>query len=144
MDLYDVNVLIAARCTAHPRHGAARVWFEQQVNAPAAFGMAEMVLAGYLRIATNPRVFSPPATMEEALGHVRAIIERPNCVLVRPGTDHFALFTRLCRDGKARGNLVSDAYLAALAMEAGCRWLTFNRDFARFPGLDWAEPELRA
>lgn len=144
MDLYDVNVLIAAHCEAHPRHAATRVWFERQVNAPAAFGMSEMVLGSFLCIASNPRASSPPVTIEEALGHVQAIIERPNCVLVRPGANHFAIFTRLCREGKAKANLVSDAYLAAMAMEAGCRWLTFDRDFTRFPGLDWAEPELAA
>ncbi len=65
---------------------------------------------------------------------------RPNCVLVQPGARHWGIFERLCRESGARGNLVADAYLAALAVEAGCDWVTTDRDYTRFPGLSMRTP----
>jgi predicted nucleic acid-binding protein len=61
-------------------------------------------------------------------------------LIVSPGRKHWEIFLRLCREGDARGNLVSDAYHAALAIENGCEWITTDRDFARFPGLKWRSP----
>jgi hypothetical protein len=59
---------------------------------------------------------------------------------VTPGSRHWTLFLDLCRKAGAKGNLVSDAYHAALAIESGCEWITTDRDFARFPGLRWRTP----
>ena len=59
-----------------------------------------------------------------------------------PGPRHWEIFARLCRESEARGNLVPDAYLAALAIESGCEWVTTDRDFSRFPGLRWKTPDL--
>jgi uncharacterized protein len=142
MHLYDVNLIIAAHNAGLPNHLAVRRWFEQEINGVAPFGMSELVLSAYLRIVTNPKAFSPAVPIDVALANAQALIERPNCMLIRPGPQHFGIFTRLCREVKAKGNLISDAYLAALAIENGCRWYTFDRDFARFQRLDWAEPDL--
>ncbi len=89
---------------------------------------------------THPRIFDPPSPLDAGLAFVREVRERPNCVSVAPGPRHWDIFTRLCHDAGAKGNLVPDAYLAALAIESGCEWVTTDRDDARFPGLRWRLP----
>jgi len=98
------------------------------------------VLWGFVRVATHPRVFTPPSPIESTLAFAEQIRERPNAVPVSPGSRHWGIFTRLCVSSGARGNLVPDAYLAALAIESGCEWITTDRDYARFDGLRWRHP----
>jgi toxin-antitoxin system PIN domain toxin len=93
-----------------------------------------------VRVVTNPRTLTPPASTEGALAFAEALRAQPNAVLVSPGRRHWGIFTRLCRAVGARGNLVPDAYLAALAIESGSEWITTDRDYARFPGLRWRHP----
>jgi toxin-antitoxin system PIN domain toxin len=140
MRLPDVNVLLSAFRDAAPDHGRFRAWLQEAADAEEPLGVADLVLSGFVRVATHPRVFDPPASSEEALGFARAVRDSPNAVLVAPGPRHWDLFERMCQDGAARGNLVSDAYLAALAVESGCELITTDRDFARFPGLRWRHP----
>lgn len=142
MNLYDVNVLIYAYRNDFPTYAAVRHWLEKEFSGPSSFMISELVLAGYVRLVTNPRAFRDFTPLGVALTHVEAIRQNPLCHPINPGKRHFEIFTQLCRDGNATGKLVSDAYLAALAIEHGCRWFTFDRDFARFPGLDWAEPPI--
>jgi uncharacterized protein len=85
-------------------------------------------------------VFDPPATIERALEFATALRVQPNVVGVSPGDRHWEIFERLCVAAGAKGNLVPDAYLAALAIESGCEWITTDRDFSRFPGLRWRHP----
>jgi predicted nucleic acid-binding protein len=66
--------------------------------------------------------------------------EQPNRVQLEPGPRHWEIFERLCRESGAKGNLVADAYLAALAIESGCEWVTTDRDYSRFKGLRWRHP----
>lgn len=140
MILTDVNVLIYAFREVAPGHERYREWLHEQINGPEAFGLSELVLSGALRILTHPRVFSPPTPTGSALEFLDALRAAPNGVLVQPGARHWEIFTRLCVSGNAKGNLVADAYLAALAIEHGCEWITTDRDFARFPGLRWRHP----
>lgn len=93
-----------------------------------------------VRVLTHPRIFAPPTPIARALKYVDALRAQPNAVLVSPGTRHWEIFAYLCQRGDARGNLVADAYHAALAVEHGCEWITTDRDFARFPGLRWQHP----
>lgn len=93
-----------------------------------------------MRVATHPRIFDPPASTSAALAFAHALRSQPNAVLVAPGSRHWEIFGRLCRAAEARGNLVPDAYLAALAIESGSEWVTTDRDFSRFPGLRWRHP----
>jgi uncharacterized protein len=97
-------------------------------------------LSGFIRVATNPRVFDPPAPIEKALEFAAALRTQPNAVRVAPGDRHWSIFDALCRSSGARGNLVADAYLAALAIEIGAEWITTDRDFSRFAGLRWRHP----
>ena len=98
------------------------------------------MLSGFIRVVTHPRIFESPSSVPIALTFVDAIRGAPNAVPIQPGPRHFDLFARLCLDAGAKGNLVADAYLAALAIDSGCEWITTDRDFARFQGLRWRHP----
>lgn len=143
MRLVDVNVLVYAFREDAPGHADYRAWLDALVASDEAYAVADQVLAGFLRVVTHPRVFHPPTPLEPALGFVQAFRTRPNAVRIAPEARHWDIFVRLCRDTDARGNLVPDAWLAALAIEAGCEFITSDRDYARFPALRWRHP-LRA
>jgi toxin-antitoxin system PIN domain toxin len=98
------------------------------------------VLSGCLRILTHPRVFDPPTPAAQALAFVRQVREHELAVVLAPGRRHWEIFFGLCSKTSARGNLVADAFLAALAVETGSEFLTTDRDFAQFPGLRWRHP----
>ena len=105
-----------------------------------AFGVCPPVLIGLVRILTHPRVFDPPDTHDQAFAFVYSVVGHPNALLLNPGRDHLALFEDLCGRAGAYGDLVTDAYLAALAIETGAIVVSADRDFARFPGVRWREP----
>lgn len=138
--LVDVNVLLYAHKEGSEQHEDYRAWLTKLLQDDAAFGMSELVLASFVRIATHPRVFDPPSSLDGAFAFVRTITSRANHVAVRPGPRHWSIFERLCGRAGAKGNLVTDAYLAALAIESGSEWITTDRDFARFEGLHWRHP----
>lgn len=110
------------------------------VGGPAAFGMAELVLSGFVRAVTHPKVFETPLTPAQALDACAAVRSRSNCVIVSAGDRHWAIFDDLCRKTRGKGNHVPDAYLAALAIESGSELVTADRGFARYPGLRWSHP----
>lgn len=140
MLLLDVNVLVYAHREDTPEHKAFRGWLEQIVAAETPFAVPELVLSGFLRVVTHPRIFAPPTPLDQALAVVDALRAQPNYVSIAPGPRHWDLFVGLCRTANAKGGLVPDAYLAALAIESGSEWITTDRDFARFPGLRWRHP----
>lgn len=140
MILPDVNVLVYAFRADTEGHGPMLRWLEAAVSADEPFGMADLVLSGFLRVVTHPRVFRAPSPLGRALEFAEALRGRVNCVPVSPGARHWEIFEGLCRSGRAHGNLVPDAWLAALAIESGCEWITTDRDYARFPGLRWRHP----
>jgi toxin-antitoxin system PIN domain toxin len=140
MVLTDVNVLLYAFRKDMPEHAAHRDWLEELLNADESFGMSELVLSGVIRIVTNPRIFSTPAAIEDALAFAEQIRGQSNCVTIAPGARHWDIFTRLCSTCGVRGSLVPDAYFAALAIESGCEWITADRGYSRFPGLRWRAP----
>ncbi len=140
MILVDVNVLVRAFHDGVPDHEAYRAWLAGTVEADEPFGVSELALSGFVRVVTHPRVFDPPVPLADALAFAGALRSQPNAVVVAPGPRHWELFERMCTIAGARGNLVPDAYFAALALEHGCEWITTDRDFARFPGLRWRHP----
>lgn len=140
MILPDVNVLVYAHREDAPDHSAFHSWLVGVIAGDEAYGMADLVLSGFLRVVTHPRIFNPPSTLEQAMAFVNDVREQPNCVRLAPGVRHWEIFTKLCRTAAIRGNLVPDAYLAALAIESGSTWVTTDRDFTRFPGLTWRHP----
>lgn len=140
MILFDVNVLIHATRKQAVDHDRYRAWLERLIDGDAAFAVSELVLSSYLRIITNPKVVAKPVALNDAIETVERIRSRDNCVIVSPGPRHWGIVVDLCRRANARGNLVPDAYLAALAIETGSEWVTTDRDYARFPGLRWRHP----
>ena len=140
MVLPDVNVLIAAYREDASEHASCRRWLVDVLEGDETYALSDLVLSGFLRIVTHPRVFNPPSPESDALKFTSVIRSQPHCVPLQPGPRHWEIFERLCLGAQARGNLVSDAYLAALAIESGCEWITLDRDFARFEGLRWSRP----
>lgn len=140
MILPDVNVLLYAFRSDSTDHDRYLEWLTGVVNGPAAFGVSPQVLASLVRIATHPRVYARPSRLEDAFAFTRALVEQPNCRLVEPGDRHWGIFERLCHEARATGNLVQDAWFAALAIESACEWVTTDRDYARFAGLHWRPP----
>lgn len=102
--------------------------------------MSELVLSGFVRVVTHPRVFDPPDTVEAALAFANAVRAQPTAIPIAPGDRHWTIFERLCLAAGVKGNLVPDAYLAALAIESGSELITTDRDFSRFPELRSRHP----
>ena len=137
MILPDVNVLVGAFRADAPQHAALRGWLEAAVEAPEPLGLTDAVLGGTLRVLTHPRVFARPTPLATALDLVERLRSHPGVVRAAPGSRHWEIVARLCRDADARGNLVADAQHAAVAVELGATWVSQDRDFARFAGLRW-------
>jgi uncharacterized protein len=138
--LPDVNVLVYAFRPDAADHTKYREWLDGVVNGQGAYACSDHVLSGFLRVVTHPRVFTKPDSVGDALTFATALREQPNCVRITPGPNHWSIFSRLCREAGAKGNLIPDAYFAAMAIESGCEWATTDRDFSRFRGLRWRHP----
>jgi toxin-antitoxin system PIN domain toxin len=136
----DANLLVYAFRRDLPAHEPARKLIEEQRKQPAAWAVPAEVVAAFLRLVTNPRVFRSPTPLDEALAFIAALRASPSLLILRPGPRHFDLFLELCERNDARGKLVPDAWLAALAIEHGCTWWSTDRDFLRFEGLAWRNP----
>lgn len=121
-------------------HEASRRWLSEQISRPAAFGVSERVLEGFIRVVTHPRIFADPDSIEDAIAFARSLTSRENCVRVTPGDRQWNLFLELAESTGATGNLVADTWLAALAIESGASWITWDRGFARYPDLAWSTP----
>lgn len=140
MQLPDVNVLVRAHREDASEHALNLAWLEGVANGAEAFGLSELVCSSFLRVTTHPSIFPVPTPLDIAVDFIHRLRERPNCVPIAPGERHWQIFVDLCRQSQARGNLIADAYFAALAIESGSEWITNDGDYARFPGLRWRRP----
>jgi toxin-antitoxin system PIN domain toxin len=138
--LFDVNVLVNAYRGDTDHHEPCKAAIEDATSSQAAFGLTPIVLSGFLRVVTHRRVFKSPTSLADASRFVEVLQAMPQAVTIKPGPRHWDIFTALCLEARATGNLIADAYLAAISMEAGCELVTTDRDFARFPGLSWTDP----
>lgn len=136
----DVNVLVQAFREDVPEHALFKRWLDECIGSDEAFAVSDHVLAGFLRVVTHPRIFHPPTPLAAAIAFVDVYRSEPNAVSIVPGERHWGILLRVLRESDARGNLVPDAWLAALAIEHGCDLVTADRDFARFKGLRWRHP----
>jgi toxin-antitoxin system PIN domain toxin len=143
MILPDVNVLIYAFRSDVPQHQLCREWLARVIISDVPFGLSRLVLAGVVRITTNQRAYREPSSLEDAVGFCDDLLGQPNCHPMEPGDRHWDIFKRLCLQTNTHGRRTTDAWFAALAIEWGCEWITLDRDFARFPGLQWRTPEVR-
>lgn len=140
MTLMDVNILVHAYRRESSLHQPMRSWLQDQLAASAPFGFSDLVGSGFLRIVTNAKIFEVPSPLEHAVSFLQVLRDQPNCVVIQPGPRHWSIFVDLCRKVEAKGNLVPDAYFAALAIESGSEWISADRDYARFPELHWRHP----
>ena|SRR5271165_798210 len=140
MKLLDVNVFVYAHREDAPQHSRYRAWLQQLLVGDEPFAVADLVLSGFLRVVTHPKIFDPPTDLELALRFVEAVRQSADRVLVAPGPKHWSILARLVRESGCRGNLIPDAFLAAIAIESGCTWITTDRDYSRFKDLHWRHP----
>lgn len=113
----DVNILIAAYRQDHPFHAPVNRWFMDALSARQPFGISELVVSSFLRIVTNPKGYPDASPVSDALRFIEPILDISTCVSVRSGPRHLEIFFDLCRQPGIYGNLIPDAYLAALAIE---------------------------
>ncbi len=140
MIVLDVNVLVYAFDLRSVRHDRYAAWLEGMLASDELVGVSDLVLSAFTRIVTHPRILIRPASIETALAFADMVRDAPASVVVSPGDRHWSIFERLCRSAGAKGNLVADAFHAALAIESGAEMITTDRDFSRFPGLRWRHP----
>ena len=140
MILIDANLLVYAKFSDLPQHEAARPWLEQTLNSPGRVGIPWPSLLAFLRLATNPRLFAAPLTIDAAWVQVEEWLAHPRVWIPEPTRDHQEILGRLFEATQATANLVPDAHLAALAIGHGLTVCSSDSDFARFPGLDWHNP----
>jgi len=142
----DVNVLVYAHREDESVHEPARAWVDATVNGVEPFALSALAIVGFVRIATNPRIYREPTPVSVALAAVDSMLARPNCRLCLPGPRHWQLVGQLCRDVQATGKKVADAQHAAVAIEHGCQWVSRDGDFRQFEasGLRWIHLDLAA
>lgn len=140
MILIDANILLYAEDSLSHRHQRARAWWDQQLSGSGPICLSWVVLSAFIRIGTNPRVFEHPLSLDQALIRVQSWLDQPCTRIVQPTERHWVVFRQMLTGGQASANLVTDAHLAALAVEHGCELFSSDSDFARFPGLKWKNP----
>jgi len=138
--LPDVNVLIYAHRSESPEHERYAEWLRNLAEGAEPYGFSELGGSAFVRIVTNPNVWDAPTTLEDALEFIERLRGRSNARPLTHGAASWSIFASLCREARARGKLVADAYHAALALEHGCEFVTADGDFARFAGLRHRHP----
>lgn len=140
MILPDINLLLYAHNTRAAQHSKAIRWWNQCLQGHEGVALAWAVVLGFVRIATHPRVFQRPMTVEDAVGRIEEWLSLPHVQLVHPARTHLQTWSSLLRGIGTAGSLTTDAHLAALAIDRGLILHTTDSDFARFPGLKWTNP----
>ncbi len=136
----DVNVLLYAIDSSSPQHARCRDWLNAALNGEEPIGWAWNVLLGFIRVGTNPKALSNPLTIHEALGYVEQWLAQPPSQIVEPTAQHLDELRNLLNATGSSSNRVSDAHVAALAIEHNGKVYSCDTDFARFPNLTWFNP----
>jgi uncharacterized protein len=140
MKIVDLNILLCAINRDAHHHRAIRRWWETSLAGEEPIGLSWLVILGFLRLATNPKVFPKPLRVEEALRRVDDRLSHPNVKVVSETAEHLRILRRLLHLTGSAGNLTSDAHLAALAIEYSAVLVSCDSDFSRFPQLQWQNP----
>jgi uncharacterized protein len=137
MYLFDVNIWVNAHREDAPDHKKIINFVSEIINSNKSFAYSPLVLSGFLRIVTHPGIFTEPTDFNTAHEFVRIVTELTGAVELLPEPSHWHIFTHLCTAVRATGNLIPDAWFAALAISSGCTWITSDRDYMKFPGLKY-------
>lgn len=140
MILVDANIPLYAEDSLSEHHEVIRTWWDAQLSGSEPVALCWPVLTAFLRISTNPRILRRPLTLREASARVQSWLDQPCVRMVEPTDNHWEIFQRLLQEGRATANLVSDAHLAALAVEHNCTLCSTDADFARFKSVKWFNP----
>ena len=140
MILVDANLLLYAYDSESPHHETSRRWFEDAISSGRPVRFALATLLAFVRIASDRRIYSHPLMPAEACSLIETWLSQPNVRLLQPGPRSWRHLSRMCEEGQARGPMVMDAHLAALAMEHGASVATSDRDFMRFPDIRIENP----
>jgi toxin-antitoxin system PIN domain toxin len=138
--LLDVNVVLAAHRDDHVHSSRVEGWFADVLAGDEPFAVPAVVWASFLRLATSRRVFEAPTSLADAFAFVDGVCAQPHHMLLGAGPRHLALLRRICEEGDATGDLVSDAAIAAIALEHRCTVASLDRDFARFSSIEHLIP----
>ena len=140
MILVDVNLLLYTENSQGDNYETARAWWQQQLSGTEPVGLCWTVLTAFVRIGTHPRVYDQPLTLKEAIARIQSWFDQPCVRLLEPTAAHWEIFQKMLLAGNAPANLVTDAHLAALALEHNALLCSTDADFSRFPGLKWKNP----
>lgn len=140
MLIADANVLLYAVNRSDERNGACRRWLEGALAGSETVGLPWQVLLAFVRLTTRVGLFPQPLAVADAVGTVQAWLAQPPAVVPAPTSRHLDILAGLLAGTGTGGNLVSDAHLAALAVEHDAMIVTYDRDFGRFAGVRWMEP----
>ncbi|MYN64410.1 MAG: type II toxin-antitoxin system VapC family toxin [Acidobacteria bacterium] len=136
----DTNLLVYAYNDGAPHHEAARRWWEDLINGAERVGLPWMVSTGFVRLMTHPRVLRSPVSPVDAIAHVRDWFRYAHVSPINAGAEHLTHVQRNLEAAGVGANLVTDAHIAALAMEYQAEVHSNDSDFSRFPGLRWRNP----
>ena len=140
MILIDANILLYAYNPQSEHHETARRWLEEMFSHTEPVRLAWQTILAFLRLITNVHVFQKPFTPREAREIVSEWLNQPSVGILEPGERHWEILGRLMEDSQVRGPLVTDAHLAALAIEHGMTLCSHDSDFLRFPGVKLQDP----
>ena len=140
MIIPDVNVLVGALQPDDPHHPDLASWLGHALNGVEPVGFSLTILSGTVRVLTNRRIFRSPPSAADVIARLDNMLAPPAATIVAPGPRNWAVFSGLCSQPGVAGNLVADAFHAALAIEHGAVFATLDRDFLRFPGLKVINP----
>lgn len=140
MILVDANILLYAHFSNYDEHDRVRHWLDVQLGGATRVGLPWESLLAFVRIATNPRVYSRPQTVAGAWSQARAWIESGSSWIPQPTEQHASVLSEMTSMSGMSSKLVMDAHLAAVAIEHGLTLCSSDGDFARFPKLRWFNP----
>lgn len=143
MKLPDVNLLLYAYDVQSPHHLKSKAWLEEVLSGDEPIGFAWLVLIGFVRLTTHPKIYAYPLTVSEAFGIIERWLAQPNAFMLHPNQHHFTILRGFLESVGTAGNLTNDAHLAALAVEYEAELCSADSDFGRFQGLRWTNPLKR-
>lgn len=144
MQVPDINALVYAHRGDLAPHERYRAWLHETLNGVSSYGVVDVVVLGFVRLVTSPRIFREPTPLADALAFADVFRHRSHAIPVGPGPRHWSIFDGLCGKISAKGGDITDAYLAALAIEHGHELVTEDAGFRRFPGLRTSKPASAA